>query len=39
MKEKISRWYKLGLWTENMVQDAVNKGIITEDEAAEIMNK
>lgn len=39
MKEKIAKWYKLGLWTEKMVQDAVVKGRITEDEAVEILNQ
>lgn len=37
MKEKIAKWYKQGLWTEAMVTAAVNKGIITAEEAAEIM--
>ena len=26
MKEKIKKWYKMGLWTAAMVQNAVNKG-------------
>lgn len=39
MYEKIKKWYKQGLWTEEMVQDAVNKGILTEDEAAEILKE
>ena len=39
MKEKIARWYKLGLWTVKMIQDAVVKGKLTEDEAAEILNQ
>lgn len=38
MYEKIKRWYTLGLWTSEMVQNAVEKGIITADEAAEIMS-
>lgn len=37
MKEKIARWYKQGLWTEGMVRNAVGKGIITENDAAEIL--
>ena len=37
MKEKIAKWYKQGLWTKAMVLTAVSKGIITADEAAEIM--
>ena len=37
MKEKISKWYKQGLWTDQMVQNAVKKGVLTADEAAEIL--
>ena len=39
MKEKIKKWYKQGLWTAAMVQDAVEKGILTADEAAEILSE
>ena len=38
MKEKILKWYKLGLWTEQMVQNAFNKNILTEEEVNEILN-
>lgn len=31
MFEKIKRWYELGLWTKEMVHNAVPK-LITEDE-------
>ena len=37
MYEKIKKWYKQGLWTEEMVQSAVKKGVITAEEAAEIL--
>jgi uncharacterized XkdX family phage protein len=37
MKDKIKKWYKMGLWTAEMVQNAVNKGKLTEEEAAEII--
>ena len=37
MKERILKWYKLGLWTEEMVQKAVDKGIITAEDMAEII--
>jgi len=37
MKEKIKRWYHMGLWTEDMVKDAVTKEILTVEEAAEII--
>ena len=38
MYEKIKRWYKQGLWTAAMVQNAVKKGVLTADEAAEILD-
>lgn len=38
MKEKIEKWYKQGLWTAKMVQNAVKKGVLTADEAAEILS-
>ena len=37
MRDKIAKWYAQGLWTADMVQDAVKKGIITEDEFKEIV--
>lgn len=37
MKEKIAKWYRQGLWTAQMVQDAVTKGKLTEEEAEEII--
>lgn len=37
MKNKIAKWYKMGLWTSEMVQNAVGKGVLTENEAAEIL--
>ena len=39
MKDKILKWFKQGLWTEAMVQNAVSKGVLTEDEANEILNE
>lgn len=39
MKDKIARWYKQGLWTAEMVRNAVIKGVLTETEAAEILNE
>lgn len=38
MKEKIMKWYKQGLWTAEMVQNAVNKGVLNQDEVNEILN-
>ena len=37
MFEKIKKWYKLGLWTEAMVNNAVIKKIITPEQALEIL--
>lgn len=37
MYEKIKRFYELGLWSKEMVENAVNKGIITEKECQEII--
>ena len=36
MKEKIAKWYKQGLWTEAMIRNAVDKGIITKEQYTEI---
>ena len=37
MFEKINKWYKQGLWTEEMVRNAVDKGVLTANEAKEIL--
>lgn len=39
MYEKITRWYKQGLWTAAMVQAAADKGVITQAQADEITNR
>ena len=39
MKEKIKKWYKQGLWTAEMVRNAVVKGKLTEDEYREIVGE
>lgn len=39
MKEKITKWYKQGLWTKTMLQNAVDKGVITIDEMNEIIGE
>ena len=38
MFNKIKKFYDMGLWTEKMVRDAVDKGVITEEEHKEICN-
>lgn len=38
MYEKIKRWYHLGLWTEAQVLEAVEKNVISEEEAVEILS-
>lgn len=37
MKEKIKKWYEQGLWTAEMVRNAVVKGKLTEEEYREIV--
>lgn len=37
MYEKIKKWYQLGLWAEAMVRNAVKKGVITQEQADEIL--
>lgn len=39
MKEKIKAWYKFGLWTKEMVRNAVIKGKLTEEEYLEIVGE
>lgn len=39
MKDKIAKWYKLGLWTKEMVQNAVYKTVITVDDMIEIIGE
>lgn len=36
MFERIQKWYKQGLWTAEMVRNAVEKGVITEEQFKEI---
>ena len=36
MRERIEKWYKLGLWTKDMVRSAVDKGKLTTAEYTEI---
>lgn len=38
MKKKIARWYAQGLWSREMVLNAVKKGVLTDGEAAEILS-
>ena len=37
MKEKIALWYAQGLWTTEMVQNAIAKSLLTKEEADEIL--
>lgn len=39
MSEKIKKWYVQGLWTQQMVANAVAKGILTADQYKEITGK
>ena len=37
MHEKIKKWYEQGLWTEDMVRRAREKGVLTEAQVAEML--
>lgn len=37
MQEKIARWYRMGLWSAIMVEQAVKKGLLTAGQAGEIL--
>ena len=39
MKDKITKWYNQGLWTDAMVASAVVKKVITADDYYEITGK
>ena len=34
--DKVARWYKQGLWSDKMVDDAVSKGVLTKAQATKI---
>ena len=38
MFEKIKKWYIMGLWTEAMVQNALEKEVITQAQYDEIIS-
>ena len=37
-KEKVAKWYKQGLWSADMIQNAVKKGALTDEEAKDILS-
>ena len=39
MYEKIKKWYMQGLWSGEMVQTAMEKGILTQAQFAEILSE
>lgn len=39
MKDKILKWYNMGLWSESMVRQAYEKGVISESELHEIIHE
>ena len=39
MMAKIARWYEQGLWSAQMVHDAVDKGVITEEDYRNIVRE
>lgn len=36
MYDKIKKWYNQGLWTSDMVRNAVDKGVLTPEQFKEI---
>ena len=39
MFEKIMRWFRLGLWNREMVNRALEKGLLTLEEYGHIVNQ
>lgn len=39
MRDKIEKWYRLGLWTRDMVASAADKGLICAEEYEEIVGE
>ena len=39
MKDRIAKWYNMGLWSDKMVHDAVNKGVLSEEDAHTILGE
>lgn len=39
MEMKIARWYKQGLWTPEIVQTAVEKRVLSQEQAEKILGK
>lgn len=39
MFEKIKKWYCMGLWSAEQVLKAVEKGVITEEQANELLGQ
>ncbi len=39
MKEKIAKWFRQGLWTAQMVRQAAEKGLLTQDEAEKLLEE
>lgn len=39
MFERIKKWYKQRLWSADMVQKAVDKGILTDEQVKDILQE
>ena len=37
MYEKIKKWYAQGLWTNEMIHNAVSKGVLSQKQAEKIL--
>ena len=39
MFEKIKKWFYMGLWSADQVQKAAEKGVITKEQATELLGQ
>ena len=39
MFEKIKKWFYMGLWSADQVQNAAEKGVITKEQATELLGQ
>lgn len=39
MKDRIAKWYRMGLWSAENVKDAAAKGILTAEDVLEILGQ
>lgn len=39
MKDRIAKWYRMGLWSADNVLEAASKGILTPEDVTEILEQ